>query len=83
LNALESLFERLRRRHKHLVLCGPHTQPYALMEKAGFLDRIGRQNVVGNVTEALDRARIILKLPIAQDHGVSAVTNPRVEQPEA
>jgi SulP family sulfate permease len=63
LNALESLFERLRKRHKHLVLCGAHTQPYFLMEKAGFLDEIGRENVVGTVDDALARARKILKLP--------------------
>jgi SulP family sulfate permease len=60
LNALESLHEKLRARGKHLILCGPHTQPYAMMERAGFLDQVGRENVTGNLDEALERARQIL-----------------------
>jgi SulP family sulfate permease len=63
LNALEDLYERLRRKGKHLVLSGPHTQPLFLMEKAGFLDRIGRENVCPHVEAALARSRVILGLP--------------------
>jgi SulP family sulfate permease len=53
LNALEDLYERLQRKGKHLVLSGPHTQPLFLMEKAGFLDRIGRDNVCPHIEAAL------------------------------
>lgn len=60
LNALEDLHERLHRKGKHLVLSAPHTQPYMMMEKAGFLDEIGRENVCPNVDAALARARQIL-----------------------
>jgi sulfate permease, SulP family len=63
LNALEDLYERLHRKGKHLILSGPHTQPLFLMEKAGFLDRIGRDNVCPHVNAAIDRARVILGLP--------------------
>jgi SulP family sulfate permease len=63
LNALEDLYERLRRKGKHLVLSGPHTQPLFLMEKAGFLDRIGRENVCPHIEAALGRARVMLGLP--------------------
>jgi len=31
---LEELHARLARHKKHLILCGPHTQPYAVMERA-------------------------------------------------
>lgn len=65
LNALEDLYERLRRKHKHLVLSAPHTHPLMVMEKAGFLDRIGRENVCPHIDAALDRAREILGLPAA------------------
>jgi len=65
LNALEDLHERLRRKGKHLILSGPHTQPLFLMEKAGFLDRIGRDNVCPHVEAALARSRVILGLPPA------------------
>jgi len=65
LNALEDLYERLHRKGKHLVLSGPHTQPLFLMEKAGFLDRIGRDNVCPHIQAALARSRVILGLPPA------------------
>jgi len=65
LNALEDLYERLRRKGKHIVLSAPHTHPLMVMEKAGFLDRIGRENVCPHIDAALDRARQILGLPPA------------------
>lgn len=65
LNALEDLYERLRHKGKHMLLSGPHTQPLLVMDKAGFLDRIGRENVCAHIDAALDRAREILGLPPA------------------
>lgn len=65
LNALEDLYERLRRRNKHLILSAPHTQPLFMMDKAGFLDRLGRENVCANIDLALERSREILGLPPA------------------
>lgn len=65
LNALEDLYEKMRGKGKHLILSGPHTQPLFVMEKAGFLDDIGRENVVAHVDAALARAREILGLPPA------------------
>ena len=63
LNALEGLYERLHRKGKHIVLSGPHTQPLFVMEKAGFLDQIGRQNVCADIDAALARSREILAVP--------------------
>jgi sulfate permease, SulP family len=63
LNALEDLYERLHARGKHLILSGPHTQPLFMMDKAGFLDRLGRKNVCANIGHSLERAREILGLP--------------------
>jgi len=68
LNALEDLFERLHRKGKHLVLSGPHTQPLLVMDKAGFLDRIGKENVCAHIDGALARARELLGLPAAPAH---------------
>ncbi|HEX5219729.1 MAG TPA: sulfate permease [Verrucomicrobiae bacterium] len=65
LNALEDLHERLRSRGKHIVLSGPHTQPLFMMDKAGFLDRLGKENVCANIELSLARAREILGLPPA------------------
>ena len=63
LNALEDLYERLRNHNKHLVLSGPHTQPLFMMAKAGFLDRLGKENVCANIDLALARSREILNQP--------------------
>jgi SulP family sulfate permease len=66
LNALEDLYERLHRKGKHLVLSAPHTNPLFVMEKAGFLDRLGRENICPNIDAALARSRQILGLPPAE-----------------
>ena len=66
LNALEDLYEKLHRKGKHLVLSAPHTNPLMVMEKAGFVDRLGHENVCPHIDAALARAREILHLPPAQ-----------------
>lgn len=63
LQALEDLHVKLRAKGKHLILSAPHTQPMAAMENAGFIDRIGPENVCPHITAALARAREILGLP--------------------
>jgi SulP family sulfate permease len=60
LRALETLHAKLRRHGRQLILSGPHTQPYFLMEKAGFLDAVGAANVVADLPAAVARAREIL-----------------------
>ncbi len=67
LNALEDLYERLRTHNKYLVLSGPHTQPLFMMEKAGFLDQLGKENVCANIDLALARARELLKIEASQN----------------
>ena len=57
LNALEDLYEKFRRKGKHLILSAPHTQPLLVLDQAGFLDRLGRQNVCAHLDAALHRAR--------------------------
>jgi SulP family sulfate permease len=60
---LEDLYERLHHKGKHMVLSGSQAQPLLVMEKAGFLDRIGRENVCVHIDAALERARKILGSP--------------------
>ena len=79
LNALEDLFERLHARGKHLVLSGPHTQPLFMMDKAGFLDRLGKVNVCANIELALERAREILGLPPAPARDLLAEERQKIE----
>lgn len=65
LNALEDLYEKMRKRGQYLILSGPHTQPYATMVKAGFIDELGEENVCPHIEASLERARAILGLPPA------------------
>lgn len=60
LNRIENLHEKLHRHGKHLVLSGPHTQPYFMLEKAGFFDRLGRENIAADLPAAVARARALL-----------------------
>jgi SulP family sulfate permease len=70
LQALEDLHLKLRAKGKHLILSAPHTQPLAVMENSGFIDRLGRENVCPHIDAALARAREILGLPpIAEPRG--------------
>lgn len=83
LQAMEDLHAKLRAKGKHLILSAPHTQPLAVMEHAGFIDRIGRENVCPHITAALARAREILGLPAvhepAEPHEVIATQRQELE----
>ena len=61
LHKLEHLYGTLRKHDKHLILCGPHTQPYFLMHQSGFFEKIGTGNVVANLNGALKRAKQLLQ----------------------
>lgn len=61
LNALEDIYEKLHKNGRHLVLSGPHTQPLLTMQKDGFIDELGEENVCPHLDSALERAREILQ----------------------
>ncbi|MGA2028998.1 MAG: SulP family inorganic anion transporter [Verrucomicrobiota bacterium] len=60
LDALEDLMEKLRIDKKALILCGPHSQPLFALTRAGFIDRLGMDNICGDIDSSLERARKIL-----------------------
>jgi SulP family sulfate permease len=60
LDRLENLHAKLHKHRKHLILCGPHTQALFMMEKAGFLDAVGRDNVVADLPAGVARAKVLL-----------------------
>lgn len=60
IEALEDLHEKLTTKKKHLILCGPHTQPLFALERAGFIDRVGRENLCGDMDFAIQRARELI-----------------------
>lgn len=63
IHALEQLLKETKKHGTHLILSGVHTQPLMALAQAEFIDKIGEENVHGNIDDALDRAREILGLP--------------------
>jgi MFS superfamily sulfate permease-like transporter len=64
--ALQTLEVEIKNAKKHgtvFVLSDVHTQPLYAMQQSGLLERIGEENVCGNIDDALNRARAILGLP--------------------
>jgi sulfate permease, SulP family len=43
-----------------LILSGVQPQPMKVLYKAGFVDKIGLDNICANIDVALERARVIL-----------------------
>ncbi|MBC8127431.1 MAG: STAS domain-containing protein [Gloeobacteraceae cyanobacterium ES-bin-144] len=60
LNALESVIERFQKHGGAVILSGLHRQPLDMLRKAGFVNVIGRANLVAHFDEALTRAKEIL-----------------------
>jgi SulP family sulfate permease len=60
LNTLESVIERFQKHGRTVILSGLHRQPLDMLRKAGFVDVIGRKNLVAHFDDALIRAKEIL-----------------------
>lgn len=60
LNTLESVTERFQHHGGTVILSGLHRQPLDMLRKAGFVQQIGRNNLVAHFDDALVRAREVL-----------------------
>lgn len=56
LEALEETFEICKKKKMTLILSHVNEQPYHVMEKAGFIEKIGRDNICKNIDASLERA---------------------------
>ena len=57
LEALEETFEICKKKKMTLILSHVNEQPYHVMEKAGFIEKIGRDNICKNIDASLERAK--------------------------
>ena len=64
MNALQELRQRCRRQKITLVLSHVNEQPMKVMEKAGFVDKVGRENFCENIDAAIARAEEIVSKPL-------------------
>jgi len=60
LDALENIHKTLQKHGSRLVLCGANRQPLSLITRSGFLERIGPQNCVADLSAAIRRAWAIV-----------------------
>jgi SulP family sulfate permease len=63
LQALRDFHKDAEKYKTHLILSGVHTQPLFAMTQAGIIELYKEENILGNIDDALDRAREILGLP--------------------
>jgi SulP family sulfate permease len=63
MHALEEFWLKCKRQGTALLLSGVHAQPMYAMARYGLLDRVGEENMYGNIDDALDRAREIVGAP--------------------
>jgi len=63
IHAIRQLHRQLRHEGTQLIFSGVHAQPLFAFERAGLLDEIGPDNCLGNIDDALNRARDILGVP--------------------
>ena len=61
MNSMTALCERCKKNGVTLILSHVNEQPMRAMEKAGFVDLLGRENFCRNIEEALDHADKVLE----------------------
>ncbi len=66
LNVLESIVERMKKKGGTVILSGIHRQPLQMLQKSGFIERIGRRNFCATFDDSLVRAKQIIGTP--NDH---------------
>ena len=59
--ALEEILETCKKRNLTLILSHVNEQPYHAMEKAGFIEKIGAENICENIDASLERAEKLAK----------------------
>ena len=60
LEGLENLRDKLHKRGSRLVICSLQSQPGSLLFRSGFIDHLGDDQICTNLSEALQRAWLLL-----------------------
>lgn len=61
LHNLESLYRLSHKAGIQLVLSGVNDNIKSMLLKTGFADKIGHENICGNINEALEKAKELIK----------------------
>ena len=60
MNALEDLHKKCEKNNITLILSHVNEQPMRVMEKNGFIEKIGKENFCANIDAALERAKTLI-----------------------
>ena len=60
MQAMEALLETCKKKDVRLILSHVNEQPYHMMEKSGFADRLGRENFCQHIDDALALAETVI-----------------------
>jgi len=60
LRALEDLARQLSHQGTYFLVSGIHKQPLFAIQQSGLLDRLGEDNICGNLSEALERTSTLI-----------------------
>jgi sulfate permease, SulP family len=61
LHALLNVWKSCKKKHIILILSHVQEQPFHMMQKAGFDQQIGEENICENIDKALERAELLVK----------------------
>lgn len=67
LEGIENLLTKLEKRGCSLILSSLNSQPGSLFYRSGFIDRLGDENVCSSLSDALERAAILLPPILVED----------------
>jgi SulP family sulfate permease len=66
IHTIEAFAKRLSESGRTLLICGAMEQPSKLLSGSRFLDLVGRENILPNIKEALDRAKEVHEADVRQ-----------------
>jgi SulP family sulfate permease len=72
LGSLERVVQQLHKRGVHVVLSAVQSQPLDLMLRAGFIGKVGMENLQPNINRAIERSKVLLSAPAAPSVAASA-----------
>ena len=81
LNMLRDLVHRCRREGTLVVLSDVHAQPVIALERSGLYEEVKEENVLGNIDDALNRAREVVGLPAVPTPSFATPTVAREARP--
>jgi SulP family sulfate permease len=61
-HALDMLYDICKKHHTQLIILNLQEQPLSALQKYGFIDALGKENICSDVEQAIVRANTLLKL---------------------